>query len=690
MPGESPALTLSVGDDGVATITLDSPGSPVNLVGPGVWVELEQILDDLDKREDGAVHGVLLRSGKANGFSAGADIGWLSGLADDPTLHDTVVRAHRVLTRLVEWPVPTVACLHGIVLGGGMELALACRGRVATAAPTTRLGLPESTLGLIPGGGGTQLLPRVVGVERALDLLLSGRQLAPDEALTISLVDDVVPEAGLDARAHALLAELDGARLPDPLADDVEAAVPAACSTPPRGVPATSVAAIAAAVRAGAAGLAAGLREEGEQFEAIVRSDEAVARTHLFVAERAVARRARRRAAPHHASSLFLLGGGMMGSGIAAEAVDRGFTARVRDVDEQALTRVHAYVERVVARRHDGPDRAIRRQERIHRLSTSTGLAGIATADVVVEAVFEDADLKRDVIRQVEPMLRPDAVLASNTSAIPIGHLAEAASHPERLIGLHFFSPVDRMALLEVIPHAGTDPDVVARALGLAAALGKVAVVVGDSPGFFTSRVYGRWLDEGTRLVVDGASVEQVDRVARGVGFPVGPFQAQDEVSVSLVHRIANDPFRAALLGDRVDLAGAHRLLDALVASGRLGRREGAGWYRYGADGARLDPDPAIEGLVDGERRPLDDAVVADRLLYSFVTESFLCLDEGVIGAPDDGDVASVLGIGFPRRLGGPFHLVDRLGGARVVDVVERLDAGTGSFSVAASLRATG
>ena len=680
MPAES--LALSIEDD-VATITLDTPGSPVNLVGPGVWEELERILDDLDGQQ---LRGLLVRSGKSNGFSAGADIRWLSGLADDPTLHDTVVRAHRVITRLVGLPVPTVACLHGIVLGGGMELALACRGRVATASPGTRLGLPESTLGLIPGGGGTQLLPRIVGIERALGLLLSGRQMSPAEALAIGLVDDVVSEAALLARAHALLSELDGAVHDDRLDGDVEPAVAAARAAAPRGVPATSVEAIIAAVRAGAAGLDAGLREEGEQFEAIVRTDEAVARTHLFVAERDVARRAKRRAVPSDVRSLFLLGGGMMGSGIAAEAVDRGFTARVRDVDDEALGRVHSYVERVVARRHGGADADIRRLERIHRLSTSTGLTGLGAADVVVEAVYEDAALKRDVIRQVEPLLRPDAVLASNTSAIPISHLAEASSRPERLIGMHFFSPVDRMSLLEVIPHAGTDPDVVARSLGLAAALGKVAIVVGDSPGFFTSRVYGRWLDEGTRLVVDGATIDQVDRVARQLGFPVGPLQAQDEVSISLVHKVANDPFRAPVLGDRVDLEGAHLLLDALLATGRLGRRAGAGWYRYGADGARLEPDASVESLVEGERPPLDDPVVADRLLYSFVTESFLCLDEGVIGAPEEGDVASVLGIGFPRRLGGPFHHVARLGGDRVLDVVERLDAETGSFAVAGSL----
>jgi 3-hydroxyacyl-CoA dehydrogenase/enoyl-CoA hydratase/3-hydroxybutyryl-CoA epimerase len=375
----------------------------------------------------------------------------------------------------------------------------------------------------------------------------------------------------------------------------------------------------------------------------------------------------------------------MMGSGIAAESTFQGMSTRVRDVNELALTGVQRYAQRVIANR-SRTDAPLYGQRKIHGLSSSTGFEGIHGFDVVIEAVFEDAELKQALIRDVEPLMSPDAIFASNTSAIPISHLASVALHPERVIGMHFFSPVDRMKLLEIIPHVGTAKSVLATAISLGLALGKIPIVVSDSPGFFTSRVFGRWLDEGTRLITDGATINQIDSVAKKLGFPVGPLLAQDETSLLLLQRIANDPMTANITSRRVDLIAARRAIDTLVNAGHVGRLGRRGWYLYDENGRRGEPDESVYELIEINKCDVSDSEIADRLLYSFISEALLCLEEGIIQSPSDGDIASVFGIGFPRELGGPFKFVSSVGASAAFDTMKRLDNGTGNFVTSNSM----
>lgn len=692
----------------IAILTYDVPGQPVNTVS-------EESLDALAAHvtaiaEDPQIAAAVLVSGKADGFCAGADIKKvLPALQAMEDARPAVARLQDALRTVLDSPKPVVAAIHGAAMGGGAEIALACQARVASDAEGTQIGLPEVQLGLLPAGGGTQTLPRVLPAEQALDLLLSGRALRAQEARKTGLVDRVAPPDVLReaAIAHARdLASGAATRAARPPALD-EAALTALArqgqalaEQRSRGIGRAHHLILAAFLAGLRDGLDAGLAQEREGFAELLRSDEAAAALHLFDArEQAV--RAARRGAPK-ARKLFILGGGMMGAGLAATAVGQGMDARVRDLHESALAGVHRATEKFLAGRHDRR-RAAGAPEpqpsRYGRLSTTGDYSGIGAADVVVEAVFEDLELKHRVIREAEAGMAPGAMFATNTSAIPIADLAVASARPEAFVGMHFFSPVERMALVEVIPHAGTSEETLARALSLTRQLGKVPVVVGDAPGFYTSRVISRWLVESVALLLDGARIEDVDDAATALGFPVGPLVIQDEVSLQLVRRAQADALRRPLEQGRVDLRAVQAGLDALMAGDHAGRRYGRGYYRYGPDGRRVGPDADVydvlrEAVPDatpaerGEPGRLSSRQVRERLLWAFTGEALHCWDEGLLRSTSDGDLAAVLGIGFPANLGGPFHYVDRVGPGQALErlaaLAEELPA---SFHVPAGLR---
>ena len=615
-------------EDGVAIATLDVTGRTMNVVDAGVLDELRVVVDAVLAAP--VVRGLVLASGKPGSFGGGADLTTLPTLAADPGTPDFLARIHETMTRMADASKPFVAAIDGYALGGALELALGCG--IVVVSDRAVLGLPESTLGLVPGGGGTQLLLSRVAPADAIELMVSGRTILADEAERLGLVDRVVSPDALLATAVSLAATSGPStrRHPAPTPTEIDAVVAAGegVRRPP------SVAAQRALVeiiRVGLAeGRAAGLAAEREQFQRLLRSEESAALIHLFHAETAAKRRFR--AAGSRPATIAVVGAGQMGAGIAATAVAHGVGAVVRDVDESRIEEARVRAESAAAGSQTAGSWA-----------GTSDWDGFGEADAVVEAVFEDPQLKRQTLGLVAERVRDDTLVTTNTSAIPVTSLADAVSSPGRFLGTHFFSPVENMPLVELVPHDGTDADALVRAGSLARALGKVPVVVADYPGFYTSRVYARWLIEGLRLLLDGAAPEAIEREARQVGFPVGPLQACDEVTLELVLRASVEQVGEPVLAGRIDVPRVKELLRVLIADGVRGKRAGRGFYRY-LDGRRQGFDPGLAALVDAPDEGVADGDAGERLLLAFVSESLLCWDDGTLCHPDDGDLAAVLG----------------------------------------------
>jgi 3-hydroxyacyl-CoA dehydrogenase/enoyl-CoA hydratase/3-hydroxybutyryl-CoA epimerase len=647
--------------DEVALLVLDHPDRSMNVVD-------EPLLDELRAHvraiaADESVRAVVLASGKPGSFGAGADVGWLPQLAARPDAEEFLAGVHELMYEIVTSARPYVSAVNGPALGGALELVLATHAIVA--GPAASFGLPEVTLGLIPGGAGTQLIRRWVDTATALDLLLSGRTLDVEAARTAGLVTRTVADDPELVDAAVALAREMAAEGP-PWRKEPEPAATARAALAARAADAAASPAAAAIIDAVSAGIdggaAAGCAVERQRFLALVDSPEARARIHLFVAEGNIKRRSRRAAARF--AMVGLVGGGQMGSGIAATATIHGLRAHVRDLTDEKLAAARGYLDRVLARRPDARAASL--------WSGTTGWDGFDEADAVIEAVFELPDLKRETLRAIEQVARADALIATNTSAIPVHSLASALANPSRFLGMHFFSPVERMPLVELVPHAGTSPQTVERAAALARVLGKVPVVVADRPGFFTSRVYARWLIEGIRLLLDGTPAETIEAGAKAAGFPVGPLQACDEATLDLVVKASITQVAEKVMAQRLDVAGVRQALVTLIGAGIEGRRQGVGFYRY-VEGKRAGVNPDVATILGVTPRATTEEEVRDRLLLAFATECFLCWDDGTLRSPAEGDVASVLGIGFPRALGGPFHWADETGLAEVRALCDKL-----------------
>lgn len=649
--------------DRIQLVTLDVEGRSMNVIDAEVLRELRSVIDSF--LADDGVRGLVLASGKSGSFGGGADLTTLPGLADDPTTPEFLAATHALMELMADAPKPIVVAIDGYALGGALEVALG--GSSILATERSVLGLPESTLGLIPGGGGTQLVLGRVAAPVAVELMVSGRTLSAEQAAEVGLIDAVVPaERLLEAAVELARAPRVSRRHPAVGPDEIDAALAAGAAV--RRPPSTAAAAaVVECVRAGLrGGRGAGLAAERAAFQRLLASVESAALVHLFHVETAAKRRFRGNG--EGGAAVGVVGAGQMGAGIAATAVAHGLTAVVRDIDAERIEEARA--------------RAAISPEAAQRWRGTSGWDGFADADVVVEAVFESPDLKRETLKLIDAEVGPDTLITTNTSAIPVASLSDAVSRPEQFLGTHFFSPVERMALVELVPHRGTVAPAVERAGRVARSMGKVPVVVADYPGFFTSRVYARWLIEGFRLLADGADPSVIEAEARAVGFPVGPLQASDEVTVDLVLAASVVQVAEQVLTERVDVAAVKALLERLIADGFRGKRHGKGFYRY-RDGRRDGLDDAVVALI-GATGSVAPGAAGERLLLAFVTESIACWDDATLCHPDDGDLASVLGIGFPRGLGGPFHWADRVGAGEVLERCHAL--GGQAFPVGESL----
>ena len=670
----------------VAVLTFDAPGEPVNTLSPTVGEEFAQELERLG--QDASVQAIVFTSGKQD-FIVGADVKWLGSLHTAADGEKASREGQQGFERLAAFAKPVVAAIHGACLGGGLEWALACHGRVASDAPRTQLGVPEVQLGLLPGAGGTQRLPRLIGVQAALDLILTGKGVRASKARKLGLVDEVVSRAILIdvavERARALAA---GKGRTEQRRSPRETVTRAALEGNPIGrrllfsearkqllrktqghYPAPERA--LEVVREGLEkGFEAGQRAEARAFGELLVSEVSARLRELFFATTALKKDTgvdgAAKARPVH--KVAVLGGGLMGGGIAFVTAEKAeLPVRIKERDDasvgRALSHVRGLLDARVRRR-----RLDRRglEKVLGRVTATTDLSGFHRADVVIEAVFEDLGLKRRLLSEVEAATSGGCILASNTSSIPIAQLAEGCRRPGNVIGMHYFSPVEKMPLLEVITHGGTDPSVVATCVELGKKQGKTVIVVRDGPGFYTSRVLAPYLNEAAHLLVEGADIGAVDGALRAYGFPVGPFQLLDEVGIDVgekVSHVLHDAF-----GERMTPPST---MAALVKEGRLGRKARKGFYRYDVKGKPVDI--TVYAAVPGgaTRVPFPEDELRERPVLLFLNEAVRCLEDGILRSARDGDVGAVFGLGFPPFRGGPFRAIDAMGPAELLHRLE-------------------
>lgn len=690
-------LRLEV-EDGLALIRLDLPGKPVNVLSREMIDALTKILARLERGEDGA-RAALLVSEKPGVWIAGADLEEFKGFRDAADGEAASRTGHALLARLEALPIPVIAAIHGVALGGGLEVALACAYRLASDSPRTKLGLPEVQLGILPGAGGTQRLPRLVGLRAALDLMLTGKQLDASRAKKLGLVDEVVPaDAVLPAAKQVARELLEGRRQPRPgrpkgspqWVENLPGMRGVIFKKAREGVLSKTHGLYPAPLKileVVEAGLDRPLDEalprEARAFGELSVTPEARSLVHLFftsteVKSSPVQREALQRHDPElpegtrarAVKQVAIIGAGFMGAGIAVASAESGLRVRMKDVKPEAVvkglgTARASIVKRAKRRRRPRHElRAV-----LDRIEGSTEYAGFRHADVVVEAVFEDVALKHRVLQELEAATGPDAVLGSNTSTIPITTLAAAVEHPERVIGLHFFSPVEKMPLLEIIAHPGTAPEAIATSHAFGKQIGKTPIVVNDGPGFYANRILTPYMNEAALLLEEGAAIEAVDRALVEWGYPVGPLTLYDEVGLDVAHKsgkIMTDAF-----GHRMR---ANTVLEKLVADGRQGRKNGRGFYRY-EQGKKAGPDESVYALIGSPpRQQPAKQEMQERLALGMVNEAVRCLEEGILRSARDGDVGAVMGIGFPPFRGGPFWFVDQTGARPLLERLRPLE----------------
>jgi len=684
----SGALTFELLDSGVGIITLDVPGERVNTLRRELADELGELLDG--RTEIHELRALVLISGKAEGFVAGADLGMLREL-ERAGQGEALSRLLQQTTARIESLAPlTVAALHGDCLGGGLELALAFDARIAADAPATRLGLPEVQLGLLPGGGGTWRLPRLVGLRPALDLMLTGRRIDAARARAIGLVDALAPQRALREEAVALALRLAAlaprerrrildrpmhrlrsrAALLDRLLTRTAIGRRIALSRARASTLARTRGNYPAPVRilrvveAGlAGGEAVGLAREARAFGELCVSEQSRALVALFFASRSAPELAQDAPAVRRVA---LIGGGLMGTGIAfVSALRAGVEVMLRDRDRDTAERARSRLaEMLDGRARRGRLDPAAREQVLARVRALDPDASLHEADLVIEAVFEDLALKRRILAEVQRDA-PHAVFASNTSALPISRIAEGCRHPEQVAGMHYFSPVERMPLLEVVAPEGVAPRTLAACAAFGRSQGKTVVVVRDGPGFYTTRILAPYMNEAARLVSEGAPVDAVDEALLDFGFPLGPLALLDEVGIDVAAEVAATLVEA--FGERMR---PPRAMQGLVADGRQGRKNGRGFYRHLRGGARR-PDPSVYTVLHAPRGAVAPVDAAERCVALMVNEAVRCLDEGIVASAADADVAAVFGLGFPPFRGGPLRYADRVGAAHLL---ERLD----------------
>lgn len=652
----------------LALVTIDNP--PVNAGSLPVRVGL---LDAILQASRDAVVGAVI-AGAGNCFVAGSDLREFGKPLEAPELPD-------VIAAIEAAPFPVVAALHGVALGGGLELALGCDYRIA--APQTLVGLPEVSLGFVPGAGGTQRLPRLVGVAKAIELVCGAKSIQAEAALQIGLLDAVADNDLVESALAFLSDDLPPKRramdLTPPQGSDAE--ISRAIETAhKRGKGRPNVDAAIRLVRAASVQPAAdALRDERAVFQDLRVSDEAFALRHLFFAERKATSALSSLPNPQNVETVGVVGGGTMGQGIARAFLAAGFGVTLVERDrpnlEGSLSKLHKDLGGLVSRGRITKDEG---QLRVDRLDGATDLAALSDCDLVIEDVFEDMEIKKALLADLESVVPKATLLATNTSYLDIDEMTAGLAHPERVLGLHFFSPADVMKLLEVVRAERTSDHALATGLRLAKSLKKQAVVARVGEGFVGNRIYAAYRRRAELLVLDGAWPEDVDAAITDFGFAMGPFAVSDMSGLDIAWAM-----RKRQAKTRDPRARYVTIADTLCEAGRLGRKSGAGWYSYA--GGAASPDPIVADIISAARRSAgitaktyDTEVIQRQLLAAIVNEAACLLDEGIAESASDVDVVLANGYGFPRWRGGPLYWASQEDPSRLADDLDVLENAVG------------
>lgn len=663
--------------ENVAVITLNQPGEKVNTLNEAMMDQFASFLDDLDS--DPSLKGAVLISGKENNFIAGADIEMFKARETAEEIEQLSLDGHKILNRVESSSKPIVVAIHGSCMGGGLELSLACHYRIASGHSKTIMALPEVKLGILPGTGGTQRLPRLIGIQKSLNYMLTGKNIYGRQAYKMGLVDELVHKDALEEAAIKAVHNVSSGKFErtdkrTSMEKMIEGnglgrkivfsqALKQTLAQTKGNYPAPEK--ILDAVEYGYKnGKEKGLLNEAKLFGEMGATQESRALVNLFFAMNN-AKKNPQKDLVKPVNKIGVLGAGLMGSGIADVSINKGkYSVLLKDRDLESASKGEQGIWEDLNKKSE--KRIITKFERDEIASRVTGVdsyAGFDGLNLVIEAVFEDLNLKHKIINEVEEVTSDDTIFASNTSSLPISEIAKASSHPENVIGMHYFSPVQKMPLLEIITTEQTADWVTATAYEVGVKQGKTVIVVNDGPGFYTTRILAPFMNEALLLLEEGASIEFLDKAMKQFGYPVGPMALLDEVGFDVGAHVGET------MKPMFDKRGARSSEKAqeLVDEGYLGRKNKKGMYSY-SDGKKKEVNTGIYKYFGGTNRTNPDMKTAQfRMALTMINEAAYCLEEGILKSATDGDLGAILGLGFPPFLGGPFRYIDRLGADVIV-----------------------
>lgn len=682
------AFTLVRQENGIAHLMMDVVGDTMNTLKAEFAEQITEVLAEI--KSDTHITGIVLCSGKKDSFVAGADINMINDYKTKEEVVSLSRQGQMIFSQLEQLNVPVVAAINGPCLGGGLELAMACHARVCSDNIKTTLGLPEVQLGLLPGSGGTQRLPKLVGIQKALDMMLTGKQLRAKQALKLGLVDEVVPMtilietaekialAGKFKRKTTFKSSLVNKFLENTSVGRgivYKQAEKSVLSKTKGNYPAPVK--IIDCVKAGVEESSAkGYQLEAEHFAALAMSPESAQLRNIFFATTDMKKeQGVEGVKPREIAKAGILGGGLMGGGIAfVTATKANIPARIKDIGHEGISHALKYsfdlLNKKVKRRFM---RKSEMQKQMSMITGCTDYSGFNNVDIVVEAVFEKLALKQNMVVEIESKTKDSTIFASNTSSLPIGNIAAKAARPENVIGLHYFSPVDKMPLVEIIPHnssAGkTSDQTISTTVAFAKKQGKTPIVVKDKAGFYVNRILAPYMNEAAILLLAGEPIDKLDSALVKFGFPVGPMQLLDEVGIDVGAKIG--PVLQAELGERFAAPSA---FSKLLEDGRLGKKSNKGFYLYGKHVKKSfkkkgkQVDESIYTLLNlTPVGHLSSDEIAKRCTYMMLNEAARCVDEGIVRNARDGDIGAIFGIGFPPFLGGPLRYIDHIGAQSLV-----------------------
>ncbi len=689
--------------DGIVTLTWDDPDRTMNVLSNAALKDIGSVIQKV--ATDASVKGIIITSGKDNGFCAGAALDEMEDAAsgtgapksDEDRVRERyngVVQFNQLLRKLETCGKPVVAAINGLALGGGLEVALACHYRVVADNPRIQLGLPESKVGLLPGGGGTQRLPRLMGAQAALSLIMQGNSLDPKTAAAQKIVHKVVSADQLIVEAKRWIKESPdpvqpwdkkGFEVPGGMPNDKGSSTVFTMGnalyrkTSFNNYPAQRY--ILSCVYEGmAVPIDAGLRIEARYFTKLLMDPASrnMIRS-LFLSMQELSKGARRPAnvAATPVKKLGVLGAGMMGAGIAYVSAQAGMQVVLLDTTQDAAERGKAYSTKLLdGQISKGRSTEAKKIELLGRITATTSYDDLKGCDLVIEAVFENREIKADVTKKAEVQISEKAVFASNTSTLPITGLAEASVRPESFIGIHFFSPVDKMQLVEIITAKKTSDYALAMAVDYVKQIKKTPIVVNDSRGFYTSRCFGTYVGEGQEMLAEGIAPALIDNVGRMTGMPRGPLELADDVALDLAYKVREQTKKD--LGEKYEVGPSDTLIETMVVKlGRFGRKNGKGFYDYPADaGGKKRLWPGLKDIVKIKVTSSTPELVDEikkRFLYRQAIEASRCFEEGVVVDPREADVGAILGWGFAPYTGGPLSVIDTVGTKRFVEECDRL-----------------